>query len=68
MTVRHRSMPLVAIASGLIGVAFFFIGDRYHLPVIPTDDFARGLWFGVCLGCELFGVALLLRSWFKPAS
>ena len=68
MKLSRKSHPLLLIIGGLIGLSLFLAGDHYHLAIIPTSDFAKGIWFGVCLGLELTGGFLLLRSKVKSAT
>ena len=60
-------LPLAFIVAGLLGIVLFLIGEHYRLPIIPPDDFAKGLWFGTCIGSELLGTLLAIKSKAGPA-
>lgn len=66
MIARRRPRPLALVIAGLLGISLFLIGDHYHWPIIPAGDFARGLWFGVCLGLEVHAVIVFLKSRTRP--
>jgi hypothetical protein len=68
MRPKRVAFPLILVASGLLGISLFMIGDRSHWAIIPADDFAKGLWFGVCLGVELLGGLLMVKDRAKVAS
>jgi hypothetical protein len=63
---RRKPSPLVLIAAGLIGMGLLLLAEHFHLPIARAGDFASGLWFGVCLGVELLGVIVLVRSKAGP--
>jgi hypothetical protein len=57
---RNRR-PVLFIVAGLAGIAAYFVADHFRAPIIPTNDFGRGLWFGICFGAVLLGGLLLIR-------
>jgi hypothetical protein len=63
---RRKPGPQVLIAAGLIGMGLLLIAEHFHLLIAGAGGFTRGLWFGVCLGAELLGVIVLVRSKARP--
>lgn len=62
MKIARKRLAVTLISMGLLGIVVFLTGNHYQLPIIPAADFAKGLWFGVCVGMACHGVFLLIVS------
>lgn len=58
----HSAKSLVLISSGLFGIGGHEVILRLFHSRFMGNDIAHGLWFGICLGLEIVGLVLLLRS------
>lgn len=63
---RRRFHPQGLIAAGLFGMALYAIMTRAGHPAVPVSDSLRGVWTGACIGLEVVGASLLLKSRAKP--
>ena len=52
----------VLVAIGLLGMAGYEIILRLLHPSFLANDLTQGLWFGVCIGLEIFGLFVLRRD------
>lgn len=53
---KSRARPIVLVSIGLLGMSLYWVVLRVAHPAILSNDFVRGLWFGLCLGLEILGV------------
>ena len=62
MPLRKRVQPMLLIAAGLFGMLPYAILTRSTHPSVLTSDSMRGLWIGVCIGLEVVGLSVLLKT------
>jgi len=64
-TVSHVR-PSVLIALGLFGLSGYTFAVQFPHSAILEQDFAKGIWVGVCIGLEVIGLVHLRngkRNW-----
>lgn len=62
MILRQMFRPQWLIAAGLFGLALYAIVARAVGSAVLASDSVRGAWTGACLGLELVGLSLVLKS------
>lgn len=53
---------LALVVAGLLGMAAYFVTTHVGRPGILGGDVSRGVWFGVCIGCECLGIVMLIKG------
>ncbi len=62
MRSRRHVYPMAFVAGGLLGISLFLVASRSGWPIVPASDFAKGLWFGACIGLEMIGMLWVVRA------
>jgi hypothetical protein len=62
MLLNRRLNPYVLVSVGLLGMTLYALAMRFGHPDILSNDFVRGVWYGLCLGVQLLGLYRLRNS------
>lgn len=62
MTLRSPPRPSALVAAELFGMTLYLVLGRTGSPAVLASDAGRGVWVGVCLGLEVWGVALVAKA------
>lgn len=63
----HRRAQLF-ISIGVLGIASYQLIMRFLHPAFLASDFIHGIWFGVFLGLEIYGLYLFRKSRRQPSA
>jgi hypothetical protein len=56
MVLKSRPRSILLVCIGLFGMSLYWLVLRVAHPAILSNDFVRGVWYGLCLGLEILGV------------
>jgi hypothetical protein len=58
----NKANGYVLVAIGLFGISGYELALRLFHPSFLANDFAHGLWLGVCIGLEIHGLLVIRRA------
>ncbi|MGH9440970.1 MAG: hypothetical protein ACRD16_01720 [Thermoanaerobaculia bacterium] len=68
MTSKSLFQPILLVSVGLLGITLVPFVLRVSHSALLSNDFVRGLWYGLCLGLEIVGIYRLGKARNTPSS